>query len=159
MLSACSCPCLYFQLILANTPAPPIFFVICTDPHEQALVQFWAGPRAGRPVSTSAPRRRRVIPPLLPWALRARSALAAPRPGLRGPGPVSSGRADVAGSGRTGPGLALRVGNRTVPDSACRATSPTHWAERATPRAAALSPVRSRGDLRWQHGSGWSPHM
>ncbi len=96
------------------------------------------------------------LPPVDPGARPAASdqgpagpaALAAPRPGPRGPGTVSSGRADVAGSGRTGPGLAHQIGSQTVQVSARRATSPTHRAERAAPRAAALPPVRSRGNPR-----------
>jgi hypothetical protein len=43
---------------------------------------------------------------------------------------------------------ALRLGSRTVPVQARRATSPTHRAEHAAPRAAALLPELSRGDPR-----------
>jgi hypothetical protein len=48
-------------------------------------------------------------------------------------GPVSTVLADVAGSGRTGPGPVFRICRRTVPVLARRATLPTHWAERADP--------------------------
>ena len=111
---------LYFSALLVPfwlTPLPhPLLCSLHGPPREQILVHFGLlGPASGPAYlrSASAPRRRRVIPargpPLRTRAPRARSALAAPRPGPRGPGPGSSSRADVTGSGRSGPRLALRV--------------------------------------------------
>ncbi len=93
----------------------------------------YPGRPAGRPIS--APRARLAAAGCSRHAARAplaRSALAAPRPGPRGPGSGSSSRADVAVSGRSGPRLALRHGSQTL--TVC-----------GSPRHVAIAPGGVRG--------------
>jgi hypothetical protein len=123
--------------------------IVCTVSLHYGNGLAFSGRPAGRPVSAPRASSSRVIPArglsLRTGAQRALSALTAPRPGPLGPGQVSSGRADVIGSRRTGPGLALRIGSRTVPVSARSATSQNHRAE----RAASLGRCAAAGAVTW----------
>ena len=177
--------------ILANTPAPPFALALCTDllPLGQFLVRRMAfsGRPAGRPIS--APRARRATAGPFP-ARRPPHRV----PGLVGPGRIfkssgrhgprrrrsragSSSQADVAGSGRSGPGPALRVewmswtptlrarrallhGSRTRSRcswSAARRATRTSRRRSAAQRVVALPPAESRGDHGARRGTASLP--